>query len=147
MARRIRWGVNNNAKNYQTAAGVSNKVEITSRDSITFPKSDQHSNEHGGFSCFWVSGCCFRFSSFHEARTRYPKGTTGDRKVASRDQKMTTWRPLGPTLGPLGGHVGRRGAQLGRLCAHLGHPWVTGVHLEPLGAHLDALGPFGVTSG
>ena len=53
----------------------------------------------------FVSGCCSRFSSFHEAIARDPKGTTGALKATFWDQKATTWRPLGPTLGPLG--VGR----------------------------------------
>ena len=92
-------------KIYQTAADVPKKVKNTCSERLVFSKSDQHSKENGGFSCFFVSGCCSRFSSFHEAIARDPKGTTGAIKATFWDQKATTWRPLGPTLGPLG--VGR----------------------------------------
>ena len=54
---------------------------------------------------FFVSVGCSRFSSFHEAIARDPKGTTAALKATLWDQRATTWRPLGPTLGPLG--VGR----------------------------------------
>ena len=93
-------------KIYQTAADVPKKVKKTCSERLVFSKSDQHSNEKEGFSCLFVSGCCSRFSSFHEAIARAPKGTTGPLKATFWDQKVTTWRPLGPTLGPLGAHLG-----------------------------------------
>ena len=92
-------------KNYQTAADVPTKVKKTCSERLAFSKSDKPSNENNGFSRFFVSGCCSRFSSFHEAIARDPKGTMGALKATFWDQKATTWRPLGPTLGPLG--VGR----------------------------------------
>ena len=47
-------------KNYQTAADVPTKVKKTCSERLGFSKSDQHSNENGGFSGFLVSGCCSR---------------------------------------------------------------------------------------
>ncbi len=92
-------------KIYQTAPDIPKKVEQTSCDSLTFSKRDKPSNENGGFSCFFVTGCCSRFASFREAIAKDPKETTGALKATYWYQKATTWRRLGPTLGPLG--VGR----------------------------------------
>jgi hypothetical protein len=89
-------------KNYQTAADVPTKVKQTCSERLAFSKSDKPSNENARFSCFFVSGCCLIFSSFHEAIARDPKGTTAALKATLWDQRATTWRPLGPTLGPMG---------------------------------------------
>ena len=70
---------------------------------------------------FFVSGCCSRCSSFHEAIARDPKGTMGALKATFWVQKATTWHPLGPTLGPLGVHL----AHLGPTLADFGPTWGT----------------------